>query len=267
MKDRLYEIIFEADTPAGKAFDLSVIFLIIGSIAIVMIESIPGNSPGLQNFLQIAEWVVTLLFVIEYLMRIWVTRISGKYIFSFFGIVDLLAILPSLVALLFAGTQMLIVFRSIRLLRIFRVLKLTRYIQEATLLWNALKASRGKIGVFLFFVVILVIIMGTIMYLIENPVNEGFSSIPKSVYWAIVTLTTVGYGDIAPTTTVGQFLAGIIMILGYAIIAVPTGIVTTEIARGTLKKIGNTQVCPHCLKEGHDNGALFCNQCGGRLND
>jgi len=267
MKKRLYEIIFEADTRSGKLFDLALIFLILISIVVVLLESVPRNSPELTELLQRAEWVITGLFTLEYLLRLWVVQKPGRYFFSFYGIIDLLAILPSFLGLLFTGTQMLIILRSLRLLRIFRVLKLTRYVQEASTLWQALKSSRKKVTIFLFFIIILITILGTIMYIIEGPTNPGFSSIPRSIYWAVVTLTTVGYGDIAPITVVGQFLASVIMIIGYSIIAVPTGIVGSEMVQYRFKHGTNTQVCPRCLKDDHDDGATYCSRCGERLND
>ena len=266
MKKRLYEIIFEADTRGGRLFDLVLIFLIFASIVIVMLESVPGNSEQMTMWLQDAEWVITILFTIEYILRIWVVQKPFAYIFSFYGIIDLLAILPSYIGLFVAGTHMFIILRSLRLLRVFRVLKLTRYVQESSKLWQALRASGKKISVFLFFILILVTILGTVMYIIENPYNSGFSSIPRSIYWAIVTLTTVGYGDIAPVTVVGQFLASVIMILGYSIIAVPTGIVTSEMAQKKSGTSSNTQVCPRCLKDDHQDGAVYCSRCGEKLN-
>nr|WP_321450093.1 ion transporter [uncultured Carboxylicivirga sp.] len=268
LKLRLYEIIFEADTKAGKWFDIILIGLILFSIVIVMIESDNRVMPNAQLWVDIVEWTVTILFTIEYFLRIWIIDKPRKYIFSFFGIIDLLSILPSFIGLFFAGTQMLLVLRSLRLLRVFRVLKLTRYVKEATALWEALAAGRNKIGVFLFAVLILITILGTVMYLIEKPYNEGFRSIPESIYWAVVTLTTVGYGDIAPVTTLGKFVAGVIMIIGYAIIAVPTGIVTSELAKEfTRKTPTNTQVCSHCFKDNHDDDAIHCKYCGGKLNN
>ncbi len=266
MKKKLYEIIFEADTKSGKLFDLALFFLILISIVVVLLESVPRNSPELTEILQRAEWVITGLFTIEYLLRVWIVNRSRKYIFSFYGIIDLLSILPSFLGLLFTGTQMLIIFRSLRLLRIFRILKLTRYVQEASTLWEALKASRKKITIFLFFIIILTTILGTVMYIIENPSNPGFSSIPRSIYWAVVTLTTVGYGDIAPITVVGQFLASVIMIIGYSIIAIPTGIVGSEMVQHRFRHGSNTQVCPRCLKDDHDDDAIYCSRCGERLN-
>ena len=185
MKKRLYEIIFEADTRSGKLFDIALIFLILISIVVVLLESVPRNSPELTELLQRAEWVITGLFTIEYLLRLWVVQRPRRYIFSFYGMIDLLAILPSFLGLMFTGTQMLIILRSLRLLRIFRVLKLTRYVQEASTLWKALKASRKKVTIFLFFIIILITILGTVMYIIEGPSNPGFSSIPRSIYWAV----------------------------------------------------------------------------------
>jgi len=263
-QQRLYKAIFEANTPSGKRFDIFLIVLILLSIAIVLIESDDSILPELKDWLIIGEWAVTIMFTIEYALRIWIVDKPRKYIFSFFGIIDLLAILPTYLGLFFGGTQMLIVVRSLRLIRVFRVLKLTRYVKEASALWNALAMARSKIGVFLFVVLILVIILGTVMYLIENPYNEGFRSIPTSIYWAIVTLTTVGYGDIAPVTVFGKFVAGFIMIIGYSIIAVPTGLVTSELMRNN-KVATNTRVCPSCLDEGHDMKARYCKSCGCKI--
>ncbi len=266
LKSKLYEIIFEADTKSGKWFDIILIVLILLSIIIVMMESDSRILSHAGNWITVMEWIVTILFAIEYLLRIWILKKPAKYIFSFYGIIDLLAILPSFIGLFFSGTQMLIVFRSLRLLRIFRVLKLTRYVKEASILWEALASGRNKIGVFLFAVLILITILGTIMYLIESPYNNGFRSIPESIYWAVVTLTTVGYGDIAPVTTLGKFVAGVIMIIGYAIIAVPTGIVTSELAKEVTRKTPtNTQICSQCFNDNHEDDALYCKHCGGSL--
>nr|WP_321406932.1 ion transporter [uncultured Carboxylicivirga sp.] len=268
VKKRLYEVIFEADTKAGKWFDIILIVLILFSVIIVMIESDSRVIQHFEKWVYLTEWILTILFTIEYLLRIWVLDKPRKYIFSFYGVIDLLAILPSFIGLFLAGTQMLLVLRSLRLLRIFRVLKLTRYVKEASILWQALASGRNKISVFLFTVLILITILGTVMYMIEKPVNEGFRSIPESIYWAVVTLTTVGYGDIAPVTTLGKFVAGVIMITGYAIIAVPTGIVTSELAKEVIKKTPtNTQVCSECFKDNHDDDALHCKYCGGKLKD
>ncbi|MFA8434050.1 MAG: ion transporter [Marinifilaceae bacterium] len=264
LKSRLYEIIFEADTRAGKIFDLLLLIIILLSILFVMIESVPSIEQTHKEFLKIAEWIITIIFTLEYFLRIWIVKRSRAYIFSFYGIIDLLAILPSYLGLFFVGTQGLMVIRALRLLRVFRILKLNRYIKEGRIIVEALKASRVKISVFLFAISTLVIIIGTAMYLIEGNDN-GFTSIPRGIYWAIVTLTTVGYGDISPVTAVGQFFAGMVMILGYAIIAVPTGIVSVELAKKA-PLTQSTQVCPHCLKEGHEEDALFCKYCGTKLN-
>ena len=217
------------------------------------------------TLLRTTEWLITVLFTAEYIARLYVVSRKSKYIFSFFGIIDLLSILPSYLALLFAGAQSLMVIRSIRLLRIFRILKLPRYIGEGQNLALALKASRHKITVFLLTVITTVIIMGAIMYLVEGPAN-GFTSIPRSIYWSIVTMTTVGYGDIAPQTSFGQFLASILMILGYGVIAVPTGIVSAEMISLKSRDKITTQVCPECFREGHDTDAIYCKYCSGRLN-
>ncbi|MGQ1787961.1 MULTISPECIES: ion transporter [unclassified Saccharicrinis] len=264
MKQKLYDIIFEADTKAGKLFDITLIVLILLSVASVMLESLEDQSEAFYHRLAVLEWIVTFVFLAEYVIRLWVVRKTLKYALSFYGIIDFLSIIPTFLGLIFSGTHMLVVLRALRLLRIFRVLKLTRYINEASQLWKALMASRNKIGVFLFTILILVVILGTLMYIIESNEGSGFTSIPISIYWAIVTLTTVGYGDIAPITALGQTLASIVMIMGYAIIAVPTGIVTAELTRK--RDIDTTtQVCPSCLQEGHDKDARYCKFCGEKL--
>ncbi len=261
-KKRLYEIIFEADTKAGRFFDLSLIVLIIISILIVMVDSIPSVHSRFSLPLRITEWIITLLFSIEYLLRIYVVRKPVSYILSFYGIIDLMAILPGLIVFAFPGAPSLLVIRAVRLLRVFRILKFTRYTSAGRTLMKALYRSREKILMFISVVITLVVIFGTIIYLVEGEKN-GFTSIPVSIYWAVVTLTTVGYGDLAPATGLGQFLASIVMIMGYAIIAVPTGIVTTEMIRTSDKT--NTQVCSNCMFDKHDNDALFCKKCGTKL--
>ena len=263
LREKLYDIIFEADTPAGKLFDVVLLVVILISILLVILESVSSFSHSFRHFLKIMEWLITAVFTLEYAFRIWVVKKPRTYLFSFFGIIDLLAILPSYLGLFLAGGQSMMVIRGLRLLRVFRVLKLNRYSQAGRQLRRALYASRAKISVFLFVVINIVLIMGTLMYLIEGPEN-GYTSIPASLYWAIVTLTTVGYGDISPMTATGQFLASLLMITGYAIIAVPTGIVTAEIIRES--RVTNTQVCPHCLHDRHDDEAVFCQKCGGKLN-
>ncbi len=264
-KKNIYEIIFEADSRKGKIFDVSLLILIILSIIIVMIESVQGMMQEYSTLLTALEWGLTIIFSIEYILRIIIVRNAWRYIFSFYGIIDLLAILPGYLSLFVGGTSSLIVIRSLRLLRTFRILKLTKYISEGVGIIAALKASRAKIVVFMYFVITVVVIIGTAMYLIEGETN-GFDNIPNSIYWAVVTLTTVGYGDIAPQTYLGRFIAGFIMILGYAVIAVPTGIVSVEIAQN-LKSKPTTQVCPACLEEGHEHDAIYCKYCGSQLNE
>ncbi len=259
----IHEVIFEADTRVGKLFDIVLIISILLSVIVVMLDSIAAINKEYGNFLYILEWVFTVLFTIEYILRIISVGKPLKYAKSFFGVVDLLAILPTYFSLLFPGSQYFLVIRVLRLLRIFRVLKLVQYTVEARSLRQALKASKRKIIVFVFTVLILVVIFGALMYVIEGEEN-GFTSIPRSIYWAIVTLTTVGYGDISPTTPLGQILAAIIMILGYGIIAVPTGIVTAEMAFAAGKNI-STQACPDCSAEGHDSDAKYCKYCGVKL--
>lgn len=263
-KHRLHEIIYEADTPAGKLFDVVLLIAILASIVFVMLESVESIQKKHGDLLNIAEWVITILFSIEYILRLISIKKPIKYIFSFYGVIDFLSTIPKYVSIFLVGSHNLAALRALRLLRVFRILKLARYIGESNRLLVALRASRAKIAVFLFFVVIICIILGTVMYMIEGSAN-GFTSIPRSVYWAIVTLTTVGYGDIAPGTPLGQLIASAIMILGYAIIAIPTGIVSSEMARTKIHT--NTQACPSCLKENHQDGADFCYHCGTKLNE
>lgn len=262
-KEKLYEIIFEADTRKGRFFDIVLLLVILFSIALVLLESIPSVRYEYQQVLRILEWGVTGIFTAEYIIRIWIVRRPWRYIFSFYGIIDFLAVVPTYLSLLIVGTQSFAVIRVLRLLRVFRILKLTRYTTAGYTLRRAMWASREKISVFIFLVVTLVIIIGTVMYLVEGE-SSGFTSIPRSIYWAIVTLTTVGYGDISPATALGQFFASIVMLLGYAIIAVPTGIVTAEMMASTPRK--NTQTCPHCLHERHEDDAIFCKKCGEKIN-
>jgi voltage-gated potassium channel len=264
-KARLYEIIFEADTPAGKLFDISLLILIILSCLIVMLETVPEIPVGYAPYFYRFELIFTGIFTLEYLLRIIAVDKKRKYIFSFLGIIDFISILPSYLALLISGAQVLLVIRIIRLFRIFRILKLGQFIGAGNTLKSALLASRHKISVFLLTVLMVVIISGTIMYLIEGP-EHGFTSIPKSIYWAIVTMTTVGYGDIAPQTLLGQTIASLIMILGYGIIAVPTGIMSSEMIQIKSKDKLSTQVCPSCMRDGHDADAVYCKFCSNKLN-
>lgn len=259
----LHEIIFEADTAGGKLFDVLLIASIIVSVVLVMLDSVADFNARYGRLLYAGEWFFTLLFTIEYGLRLFCIGRPLSYASSFFGIVDLLAIMPTYLSIIFPGTQYLLVIRILRVLRIFRVLKLVPYVGEARLLMQALRASSRKITVFLFTVLTLVIIFGSLMYLIEDTSN-GFTSIPRCVYWAVVTLTTVGYGDIFPQTNLGQLVSAFIMIIGYGIIAVPTGIVTVELSHAFSKKL-STQACPQCSAEGHDSDAHNCKYCGALL--
>jgi voltage-gated potassium channel len=264
-KLKIYEIIFESDTREGKLFDILLLLCIVLSVLVVILESVPSIKEEWHHILIALEWFFTGVFTIEYIARMWVVLNKRKYFFSFFGLVDLLSIAPTYLSIFFTGAQSLLVIRSLRLIRIFRIFKLARFIGEGQNLISAIKSSQYKIIVFLTTVATSVIIFGTIMYLIEGP-EYGFTSIPVSIYWAIVTMTTVGYGDISPHTAFGQTLASIIMIMGYGIIAVPTGIVSSEMIELNRRKKITTQVCPHCLKEGHESDAIYCKYCGGKLN-
>ena len=263
---RAHEIIYESDTPAGKLFDVLLILAIVTSIAVVMLESVQVVDERFGDQLRIAEWIFTLLFTAEYGMRLLCVGRPVRYARSFFGIVDLLAILPTYASLLVPGTQALLVIRTLRILRVFRVLKLANYVAESETLMRALIASRRKIAVFVFGVLTLVVIFGSAMYMIEGP-EHGFTSIPRGVYWAIVTMTTVGYGDISPQTNIGQAVAAVIMVMGYGIIAVPTGIVTAELTHQPAPPSASVsgQACPQCGVGGHEPGAGFCRRCGARL--
>jgi len=262
-KKNLHEIIFEADTKAGKLFDIILMIMIIISVAVVLLDSVIPIHMKYGDLLLLLEWGITVVFSIEYLLRIVSTKKVKNYIFSFYGSIDFLAILPTYLSLILVGSHYLAILRILRLMRIFRVLKLARYIGASRYLILSIKESRHKIAVFLWVVTLIVVIMGSLMYLIEGPEN-GFSSIPRSIYWAIVTLTTVGYGDIAPSTFMGQTLASIIMVTGYSIIAVPTGMVTAELIKLGSKKL-NTQVCSYCNKGNHEDDAKFCKYCGTEL--
>lgn len=264
-KLKVHEIIYEADTPMGKAFDVLLAILILFSVLIVMLESVSSIDQQYHDLLLGLEWGITIFFTAEYMARVFCIEKPKKYIFSFYGIIDLLATIPLYVSYILAGSQVLLALRAFRLLRVFRILKLVSFLGEASVLKRALKDSKNKILVFIYVVLILCVIMGTIMYLIED--NEsGFTSIPRSIYWTIVTLTTVGYGDIAPQTPLGQFFASMIMILGYGIIAVPTGIVTVAFNKNKNTTIPtNTQSCQNCGVEGHKDQAEFCYQCGQSL--
>lgn len=259
IKEKLHEIIFEADTREGKLFDVVLLVIIVVSVVLVMLESVSGIRKNHGDTLVLLEWIITVIFTLEYFVRIFVVKKPWRYIFSFYGIIDFLAVIPSYLGLVVISYHSLMIIRVLRLLRVFRILKLTRYTSAGRYLARAIWNSREKISVFIFFVIILVIIIGTVMYLVEGEAG-GFKSIPVSIYWAIVTLTTVGYGDISPVTALGQFLASFVMIMGYAIIAVPTGIVTAEMMRSSTQS--NTQVCANCLHDKHDDDALYCKKCG-----
>lgn len=267
LKHRVYEIIFKADTKSGLAFDIALLVLILFSVLLVMLESVAELDNKYRNYFAVAEWVVTILFSIEYTLRIFVSKKPLKYVFSFLGIVDLLSTLPKYLAFILPGSNALLAIRALRLLRVFRLLKLARYIGESNKLVNALKASRIKISVFLLFIVILCVILGTIMYLIEGA-ESGFTSIPRSIYWCIVTMTTVGFGDIAPQTPLGQLLASVVMILGYGVLAVPTGIVSAEYAElnNNDDKKEPLKTCANCGTTALVVNASYCHHCGTSLN-
>lgn len=265
---KLYIVIYEADTRAGRLFDMALIAAILASVACVMLESVSSIKQRYGALLTILDWTFTLLFTIEYALRLICVHKPMRYVKSFFGVIDLLSILPLYLGLFIPESRFLADVRILRLLRMFRILKLSRHLGEAAQLRRALLASRRKITVFLVTVILLVIVLGTLMYVIEGP-EDGFTSIPVSIYWAIVTLTTVGFGDITPKTPLGQAVASLVMITGYGIIAVPTGIVSAEIARSapdpTPDNRSATRLCPHCFSEGHDWDARFCKHCGGQL--
>jgi voltage-gated potassium channel len=262
-REKLREIIFEAETPAGKAFDLALLLAIVLSVVAVILESVVGIRARYGLELRGIEWFFTLLFTVEYVLRLICVGRPMRYALSFFGMVDFLAIVPTYLSVLLPGAQSLLVIRALRLLRVFRVMKLVQFVGEARVLGAALHASIRKIIVFLGTVLTLMLIIGALMYLIEGE-EHGFTNIPKSIYWTVVTMTTVGYGDIAPATVLGQVLASIVMIIGYGIIAVPTGIVTVELA-GARRRPIITTVCQECAAEGHDADAEFCKYCGAKL--
>lgn len=263
-RKRLYIIIFEADTRAGRLFDLLLLWAIVASVAVVVLDSVPAIHVRHGRLLQVLEWGFTLLFTLEYLARLACVQRPLRYATSAFGIIDLVALLPTYVALLVPGLHALIDVRILRLLRIFRILKLGAYVHEYRALANALAASRRKILVFLTFVLMMVLIMGTLMYVVEGPVH-GFESIPVSMYWAIVTMTTVGFGDITPKTDLGRLIASFMMLTGWGILAVPTGIVSAEFAAQRTRQVPTTRTCPACLSEGHEPHAHYCRDCGAPL--
>lgn len=259
LKTKLYDIIFKSDTPPGKNFDLALLVLIAVSVVIVLLDSVPALNALYGSYFWYAEVILTILFTAEYVLRIYISPSRKSYIFSFWGIIDLLAVLPTYISLAFIGYQYLIVIRIFRLLRVFRILRMARFNRGAALITDALKASAYKISVFLMTVFLLTILLGTMMYVIEGG-KEGFTSIPQSIYWSIVTITTVGYGDVVPLTVLGKVLSSFIMLLGYAIIAVPTGIVTVELGRAS-----RYQTCDTCHSQ-NSVDANYCNKCGSQLN-
>lgn len=263
-RESLHETIYESNTPAGRIFDISLLVLILLSILVVILDSIKVYRVRYGDVFNTLEWIFTIVFTIEYILRLVSIRQPLKYVFSFLGMIDLLAIIPSYLSIFISGGESLLVFRALRLLRVFRIFKLSHYISEMKFLGVAIKGSLRKISIFMLIVLMLVIILGSVMYLVEGGTN-GFTSIPESIYWAIVTITTVGYGDITPATTIGKFVASLIMMIGYGIIAVPTGIITTEMALAVKEKGHMHEVCRRCGKEGHDADARFCKNCGEKL--
>lgn len=265
-RDRLHEIIFEADTRAGKAFDVGLIIAIFLSVAVVVLSTLEGaEQEPYRGVLYALEWVFTILFTMEYLLRLIVVRRPWRYAGSFFGVIDLLSILPAFIGLVFPGSERLMVVRTLRLLRIFRVFKLARYLREASALREAFYISRHKIAVFMTTVLIVVLIASTIMHVVESGAgNEAFDSIPGALYWAVITMTTVGYGDVVPVTIVGKITTMMLVLVGYSLIIVPTGILSAEIT-DTRRRVTTTRACPHCMAEGHDRDAKYCKRCGQLL--
>ena len=269
LKEKLHEVIFEADTQAGKRFDIILLIFIVASVLVVMLETIEEIDARFHHLFIVLEWVFTVVFTIEYILRLYAVKRPIKYATSFYGMIDLLAILPTYVDVLFSGSRYLLAIRALRLLRIFRIFKLAKFLKESSIIMMSLRASRPKITVFLVFIFLVVIVTGSIMYFVEGGRGSGFTSIPKSIYWAIVTLTTVGYGDIHPVTNLGQLIAAVLMISGYAVLAVPTGIISAEVVHRKIygKQEISTQVCRYCSEEGHDLDASHCKFCGELLNE
>lgn len=263
LKEKLHLIIFGTDTPAGKRFDILLICAILLSVLLLMAESMQPIATTYELVIRVLEWIFTILFTLEYAVRIYCSPKPWHYVRSFYGVVDLLSILPTYISLLVPGANYLLIVRLLRFLRIFRVLKLVRYLKEANTLIRSMALARRKISVFFLAVLILATIFGSLMYVVEGP-THGFSSIPKSIYWTIVTITTVGYGDITPQTPLGQLIAAFAMLMGYSIIAVPTGIFTAELAQEIQRARSNT-ACKHCEKPGHDSDAKHCKFCGHAL--
>ncbi|MEZ0123327.1 MAG: ion transporter [Candidatus Reddybacter sp.] len=265
MRAKIGLVIFGTDTPAGRLFDLVLIYAILLSVGAVVLDSVVGLHARFGSWFFYIEWFFTLLFTAEYFLRIYISQRPLHYIFSFFGLVDLISIIPSYLALVVAGANYLLIIRMIRVLRVFRILKLVRYMDEASVLTRSLYLARRKILVFFITVIVLSFIFGCLMFVVEGPAN-GFTSIPKSIYWTIVTITTVGYGDITPQTVLGQFISTIAMLLGYSIIAIPTGIITAELA-GEMGRERAEKSCHNCGRSGHDTDANHCRHCGADLTD
>jgi len=265
-QNRIHEVIFEADTPAGKFFDISLLVFICASVIVVILDSVHSLHDKYGDMFLMLEWIFTAYFTIEYILRVVSVARPRAYIFSFFGIIDFLATIPTYLSLFIAAGHYFVIIRLLRLLRIFRLFKLTRFMKEGRVITSALKESQPKLTVFLFFVMLMVVLFGALMYVIEGAQNEAFKDIPTSIYWAIVTLTTVGYGDISPVTPLGQFISAIVMVMGYAVIAVPTGIIGSEMITEVRRENISSQVCPNCSREGHMNDAAYCKFCGNILN-
>jgi voltage-gated potassium channel len=263
-REKLHEIIFEAETKEGRLFDIILLIAIVINITILMFESVPGQSPEMARFYYVADWIFTVFFTIEYAFRLYAVYNPAKYATSFFGVIDLLSVLPTYLSVLFPGFHSLMIIRSLRLLRLFRIFKLHQFVAQGQMLRKSIIVSLPKILIFLFNILILVFIFGSLMFVIENGVNEKFDSIPRSIYWAIITVTTVGYGDISPVTTAGQFVAAFTMLIGYAVLAVPTGIMTSTMLQMS-KNESNTINCKSCGLEGHAKDAVFCRKCGTPL--
>jgi voltage-gated potassium channel len=261
---RLHEVIYESETKAGRTFDIILLICILASIIVVMLDSVQTLKARFGRVFYVLEWFFTIVFTIEYILRLICIKRPQKYVFSVLGVIDLLAIIPSYLSIVISGAQSLLVLRALRLLRIFRIFRLVHFLSEMQFLSHAVKNSLRKISIFILVVLTTVVILGSIIYLVEGE-EHGFTSIPQSVYWAIVTITTVGYGDIAPATPLGQLIASFIMLLGYGIIAVPTGIITTEMAIAARSKRQSNEACPSCAREGHDEDAKFCKFCGHQL--
>jgi len=265
LRTKLHEIIFESDSIWGKRFDLMLLWFILASVVVVVVETVPLLHRDYFDLFYAAEWFFTIIFTVEYLLRLYVVKSPRRYATSTLGLIDLISILPTYLSLFIVGSQALLVIRILRLLRVFRILRMGRFLWAGHIISKALKASRHKLTIFVFFVAQLVVIIGALMYFIEGPINPGFASIPAGIYWAVVTITTVGFGDVTPITPLGKFLSILVMMTGYAIIAVPTGIVSAELIAN--KKQTNSQVCRHCSQEGHDDDATHCKYCGWTLHE